>query len=127
MALELTPNEDDDVTELPLGFEAGEDLARGGKYMDEYGYVLSSAEIEERLENEGTGAHRVYVEVQYRLPRAPVDRFETHKMEIDTMGELTAEELGRIVHDAARSVYKEARFRGEDTPPEVFVLSISVD
>lgn len=137
MSINLTPADDDDSEALPLGFQAGEDFERGGMYEDEYGSIVSAHEIDERLASEGEGTHKVGVFLRFRMPGDNVEKkMRTHIVTSEVVGPLTRESLGRIVHEASRSIYRGIESgatvfgggdTGSETPAEVFVSSITIE
>lgn len=108
--IRLTPEDSDDETRLPLGFEALDDILRGDTYTDENGNLVSQAELTKRLK-EQRGVKRVArIKLRYRLPSDPVeDELRATFVNIPVFGRVDAAELARITHTATRNVYDALR------------------
>jgi len=96
---------------LPLGFEAGEDIAKGNVYADETGKLISREELNKRLKTGGT-RRVVRVVARYRLPGDPIEmELRQTVVNVPVIGAMDNEELGRVAHTAVRNVHDAIRRR----------------
>jgi hypothetical protein len=108
--IRLTPKETDDTAQMPAGFEAERDLTDGRTYVDAAtGDLLSAEELTARLKTRGKRVTRVVrVTLSYRLTTDPEDnpRLRQRVVAIPVIGDMSAEELGRVVHMATRKLHE---------------------
>lgn len=100
---------------LPLGFQAGEDIARGSVYVDESGNQITADELTARLKKMRGKLKIARAGVQFWMPGDAKDKPPRRRVvNVPVSGDLSAEDAGRAVHEAVRRLYDSIRKRTEE-------------
>lgn len=111
--MKLRPKQSAAQTELPLGFEAGSDLAANRVYVDaETGKATGGVRLSNDLAKLGSGTHKVAIDVQYRMPNDSPGSLRATRITQVVHGKLDHDSLGRVVHGMVREVYDTLRDQG---------------
>ena len=109
----LKPHKTDTVEDLPLGFQAGIDIAAGNIYADTTGNLVSRAQLDAQLRGKPGAKRMVRITLRYWMPGDSKEAEPRRTVvSVPVVGAIDSEALGRIVHDATRKVHNTIRAKG---------------